>query len=110
MNKSKIAQYATYVIPTPGYLLVEILDSQQSSRFTVAVEVTPQRGRVLKVGKPTYRENIPKLIESPAEVGDIVIHSSVGYENITLKGEPMRIVPFSRVISVIKEKDYEKVQ
>ena len=90
------------IIVTKGYLLLEILENEQPVGFSVEDKNQPaQRGKVLSVGDETFDEHGNKL-ESPAEIGDVVVHSAYGFENITHKDEEYRLCPFTKVLAVIK--------
>ena len=88
--------------PVEGYILVRPLETKQSVKGMElhGVDEQPQLAKVLKVGKDTYYDNTEKVREAPCKVGDTIVHSSVGWENITLEGEELRMVPFSKVLLV----------
>ena len=89
--------------PVPGYLLLEPLEDSQPGGWNVeGVEERPQIARVLRAGKSTWYENSDRVFHSPCKVGDVIIHSSVGFENITIEGKEYRMLPFSRVLMVKK--------
>lgn len=85
-----------------GYLLLDILENEQPTSFIVEDKSEPaQRGKVLAVGSDTFDEN-GKELKSPAKVGDVVVHSAFGFENIKYKGEDYRLCPFTKVLAIIK--------
>ena len=88
--------------PVAGYLLIKPLEDTQAIG---GVEIhggddRPQFGKVLKVGLSTWYENSDRVLESPCNVGDTIVHSSVGFENVRIEGEEYRLLPFSRVLMV----------
>ena len=99
MAKYKSINFA----PVQGYLLLEPLEDSQPEGWNVeGVDERPQIARVLKVGEPTYYENSDRVFKSPCKVGDTIIHSSMGFENITIEGKEYRMLPFLRVLMVKK--------
>ena len=85
-------------------MLVKPLDVSQPVKGIVihGIDEKPQLAKVLKVGKDTYYDNTEKVRKAPCKVGDTIIHSSIGWENITLEGEELRMVPFNKVLLVGK--------
>ena len=95
---------AKSIIPSPGYILLQILDSESPTSFSIVdKDQIPQRGKVIAVGESIFYPNTGNIYTSPVKVGDIVIHSAFGYENIKLEGEPYRICPFDKILAIIKE-------
>ena len=87
-------------IPVQGYLLLEPLEDSQPEGWNVeGVDERPQIARVLRVGKPTYYENSDRVFKSPCKVGQKIIHSSAGFEHVTIEGKEYRMLPFSRYIA-----------
>lgn len=106
---SKLSSIAKIITPQKGYLLLEVLENEHPSTFQIADnDQIPQRGRVLVVGPSTWHEGVHERFESPAEVGDVVLHSGFGYEDFRMQGHIFRMCPFSKVIATIKGDDYEK--
>jgi co-chaperonin GroES (HSP10) len=90
--------------PSPGYVLLEILENEKPSSFIIAdKDATPQRGKVLSIGDFTFHEGVDEEFHAPCKVGDAVIHSGYGYENIRVEGEQYRLCPFSKILAVIKK-------
>lgn len=88
-------------IPTAGYLLCEPLEDNETSSGVIIPEGGfDQLSKVLKVGDPNYLPNTEILLSSPAEKGDTILHSSVGFENFRHKGKKYRMVKFSNVLGV----------
>ena len=98
-KKSSIPQ----LNPCKGYLLLLPTDDDQIEGIPLAgVEGKPQRAKVLAVGADTYHAS-GNVLKAPAKKGDIVIHSSVGFENIKYKGEEYRMCPFERILAVFEK-------
>lgn len=109
-NKEEKMEEDKYLgIPSNGYLILEILGNESPSGISLAgTQDIPQRGRVLAVGDPTFYETGVKWI-SPANVGDVVVHSGHGYEDYTVKGKKYRACPFSKVMVVFEKDKYDQV-
>jgi len=89
--------------PAKGYLFLDPIEDDQIEGVPVAgVDEKPQRAKVLAVGAYTYHTSGEKF-EAPAKKGDIVIHSSFGFENIRYKGNEYRICPFDKILAVFKK-------
>lgn len=96
---SKLAQSLKVV---RGYVLLEELKNESSTSFSVEDDKEiPQRGKVLVVGDYIWHDNGDKY-ESPAKVGDKVIHSAYGYEIIAYEGKQYKVCPFSKILAIIK--------
>lgn len=100
-----VKEYQDY-IPSPGYLLTIPLEDEgieTPEGFTIEGEdEMPQFAKVIAVGKETYNQYTDRIIKSPCKVGNIIIHSSHGWEHIKLKAKKYRIVPFNVVLMVKK--------
>lgn len=89
------------IAPANGYLVLEILDDESPKGFDVEdSDQIPQRGKVLAVGGDTFYEG--EVFKSPAKVGDIILHSGFGYEDVIVQGEKFRLCPFIKTVGVIK--------
>jgi co-chaperonin GroES (HSP10) len=87
-----------------GYVLVAPIEDQSTESIIIEdAHATPQWGKVLKVGPKTWHEGIAKEYLPPCKVGDTIIHSSMGYEQFRIEGEPYRLVPFGRILAVANE-------
>lgn len=91
----------------PGYLLLEILDNEESEEIVTNIKDgdKPQRGKVLLVGSKTYYSTGQDM-ESPCGEGDIVVHSAFGYEDFRYKGKKYRLCPFNKVLASYSSKEY----
>ena len=89
--------------PMEGFILLTTTKEANPKGYIFEdTDKTPRIGKVLDVGGNTYHEN-GEVFNCPVKVGDIIIHSGYGYENITYEGEEYRIVPFSKILAVVKE-------
>jgi len=92
------------VTPSAGYVLLEIAENEKPSSWEIAdKDATPQRGKVLAIGDTTLHEGTNVFFEAPCKVGDTVIHSGYGFENIRVEGEAYKLCPFSKILGVIKK-------
>lgn len=86
------------ITPAPGYVLISPTDSDKPKSFEIADDEYPQRGRVIAVGSPLIEDG--QTTPSPATVGDMIIHSAMGFENVRSGGDTIRFVPFSKILGV----------
>jgi len=100
-----MGKIAPEIQPLPGFALLEILENEGVKGWEIEDEKQlPQRGRVLAIGSGTYYEYSGKALECPVKVGDIIIHSSFGWERTIYKGMEYRFCPFQKILGVINEK------
>jgi co-chaperonin GroES (HSP10) len=89
--------------PTKGYLLVKPLEVTHVKGIDIEDdEQNPQLAKVVKVGKPTWYENSDRVFKAPCKVGDTIIHSMAGFENIKIDSKDYRAIHFSKVLVVKK--------
>ena len=89
------------ITPVKGFLVLEVLENESPNSFDVADnDQIPQRGRVLAVGTDTLHES-GDVFKSPCKVGDTVIHSGFGYEDVYIDGERYRMCPFGKVLGIV---------
>jgi co-chaperonin GroES (HSP10) len=87
--------------PVSGYLLTEPLEANQAVGWNAeSDDEKPQLAKVLKVGPETWHETHGKRLKAPCKIGDTIIHSSFGFENIIIDGKDYRMVPFNKVLMV----------
>lgn len=85
--------------PAKGYILIEPIDQQKVGNIEIADDGLPQNGKVLAIGQATYHDN-GKAFEPPCKVGDIIVHSAGGFENMRVEGKIYRFVHFSKVLAI----------
>lgn len=89
--------------PSAGYLLTKSLEGEKIKGVDIVDdEEFPQFAEVLAVGESKFHTGTDKVYEAPCKVGDKIIHSSAGFENIKMGAEEYRMVPFERVLGVRK--------
>lgn len=84
--------------PSPGYILAEVLES---SSDTLITNQPQKKCKVAAVGKE-YMEN-RSFVYPPCKPGDIIIHTTVGFETLTLNDKEHRIISFRNILGT-----YEK--
>ena len=89
-------------IPVAGYILVEPLEETSVSGLNVVADEFPQLARVVKTGESTFNSYTDRLIKCPVKEGDIILHSSFGFEKVRHEGVEYRIVPFEKVLAIRK--------
>lgn len=98
-EKSRKVQYS----PVRGFILVKPLQESAAKGWDAHTDDDiPHYAEVLAVGENTYFEHTGLLFKAPCKVGDTIIHSSIGFENIKIDGEEYRLVPFGKVLMVKK--------
>ena len=92
------------ITPAKGYLLLEILENESPESIAMpASDQVPQRGKVIAVGGATWYETIHEVFRSPAKVGQIVVHSGFGFENVRIRGDEYRLLPFGKVLGIFND-------
>ena len=91
--------------PVPGYLLCKPLETTKIGDIEISDDKQmPQLAKVISVGLPIQSDYTDRIIEATCRVGDIIIHSSGGFENIRIDGEEYRIIPFNKVLLIKNRK------
>ena len=91
------------ITPTEGYILLEAIDDKTPNTGFLVVNdssVRPQKATVLAVGGDTYYQGTAIKRQSPVNVGDIVMHSSYGYEAFKIDSKEYYICPFDKILGV----------
>jgi co-chaperonin GroES (HSP10) len=96
MSKNNSINY----LPVAGYLLVEPLEETSVKGLNLIAEEFPQLAKVLKVGDSYYDKSKEMIVDSPCKSGQVVIHSSFGFEKFRSEGKEYRIVPFDKVLLI----------
>ena len=89
--------------PVNGYILINSEKVEQTSAIIINKEKEDAyiRGKVVKVGGPIFDEGVE--IIPPCKVGDSVLYSFSGFEEVTINGESIRVVKFSNIVGVFNE-------
>jgi len=93
------------LVPAPGYYIIEpLLAEKSSSAISIAkVKEDPlHKGIIRRVG-PTYITDYGTKIFSLFTVGNTVLYSFQGFEEIQQDGEVARIIPFKAVVAVYED-------
>lgn len=89
--------------PTPGYLIIEPLESQKQTNSGIYLPETvnekPQKGIVLAVGEAEILENGNKKT-SPVKEGDIVIYKKWGGSEVKIDGKEYLFSKFEDILAV----------
>lgn len=62
----------------------------------------PEQGKIIAVGEGKWNEDGDKRIPMRVKVGDTVVFSKYGYDEIKVDGEEYYIVSESNILAVIK--------
>ena len=90
--------------PTAGYLLIEPLEKEVKTSSGIYLPDNagekPQKGKILAKGGATYQDG--KEINSPAEVGDVVVYKKWGGNEVKIEGIEYLFVKFEDVLAIEK--------
>ena len=98
----------TSVMPLGDRVLIkpvsrEDLEKKSSSGIIIPDTVSkekPEQGKVIAVGKGRYDDG--KLVPVTVKVGDRVMFSKYGYDEVKIDGEEYYIISESNILAVIK--------
>ena len=100
--------FKTFFNPIPGYILIEVIETEAGSEFAVAgEEKTPIKGKVIAI--PTVADflypgvGIVSYI-CPVKAGDIILHASFGHQEFRHGTKKYRLVPIDKILGVYNEK------
>lgn len=89
--------------PTPGYLLVEPLESQSQTTSGIYLPETvsekPQKGKVLAVGDDELTDSGNKR-KSPAKIGDIVVYKKWGGSEVKVGTKEYLFAKFEDILAI----------
>lgn len=86
------------MLPAPSFLLVEPLDETTPFKRASKDEIT-KKATVLLVGGDSNRHGFTMI--SPAKVGDVILHTSFGYQDFEHEGKKYRVVRFDDVLMIL---------
>ena len=105
-NNNKGAESAK-IKPIGDRVLIKPLskDDEKKTTFGIIIPETvdkekPEQGRVIAVGEGKYEDG--KLIAPRVKVGDKVVFSKYGYDEIKVEGEEYFILKEENILAVIK--------
>ena len=92
--------------PLGDKIIVEVLGAKDRTKGGIILPDTakekPQEGEILAVGPGKYVEG--KLIPLEVKVGDRILFSKYGGDEIKIEGEELKIISESDVLAVIEAK------
>ena len=93
--------------PLEGHVLIEITDKQDNAEdknefSTPNASHTPQNGKVVAIGKDTYYANTSVVYKCPVKIGDNIIHSGAGFEQVKEEDGRVkyRFIPFRGILGI----------
>ena len=96
------------VIPQPGHMVVEPMESEELNKTklaTVEDNKQPAIGKVLSVSEYAgVYENYSGPVSTDVKKGNIIAYIKYSEHRITVDGKDVLLVPFNRVVAVIKER------
>ena len=99
-NKTKIQPIGDRVLIKP---ILEEQNKKSPSGIIIPETVSkekPEQGKVIAVGEGKYDDG--KLVPMSVKVGDTVVFSKYGYDEIKLEGEEYYILSESNILAIIK--------
>lgn len=92
--------------PTAGYALIAPVELERKTSAGIVIpdihDEKSQRGKVIAIGKPLYKEG--QEITPEFKVGDVVIYKKWGGDEVKLgfSGKELFFVKFEDVLAVLK--------
>lgn len=89
------------ITPNTGWILIEPLQENYSGLSHKQDTETIKKGRVLAVpDEETVTSEFNAVIKCPVKVGQVVSHTTIGFETIQDSGgRELRLVPFLKIIA-----------
>ncbi len=95
----------TKIIPLGDRVLVEIIEEKTKTNSGIYIPETidkekPEQGKVIAVGEGKNEDG--KLIPLPVKIGDTVVFSKYGYDEIKVEDKEYLIVKQDNILAIIK--------
>ncbi len=95
----------TKIIPLGDRVLVEIMEEKNKTSSGIYIPETidkekPEQGKIIAVGEGKYEDG--KLIPLSVKVGDTIVFSKYGYDEIKLEDKEYLIVKQDNILAIIK--------
>lgn len=95
----------TKIIPLGDRVLVEIMEEKNKTSSGIYIPETidkekPEQGKIIAVGEGKYEDG--KLIPLSVKVGDTIVFSKYGYDEIKLEDKEYLIVKQNNILAIIK--------
>lgn len=95
------------IIPLGDRVLLKISEDKNGSKTASGIYIPdtvdkekPEQGKVVAVGEGKYEDG--KLIPLSVKVGDIVVFSKYGYDEIKIDEEEFLIIKEDNILAIIK--------
>lgn len=97
---------AVGIIPLSDRVLIKPISQEETTASGIIIPDTvskekPEQGTVVAVGAGKYEDG--KLIPTRVKVGDVVVFSKYGYDEIKQNGEEFFILREDSILAVIKK-------
>lgn len=92
---------STSFIPAPGNILIETPEPKDNILVLPTDEDRELSGIVAAVGE-SLTTDFNAVIKSPVNVGDMILHKTIGFERIELDHKEYKVVPFQNILGVVK--------
>ncbi|OHA17416.1 MAG: co-chaperone GroES [Candidatus Taylorbacteria bacterium RIFCSPLOWO2_12_FULL_43_20] len=106
MKKKNESSSKISVHPLADRVLLEPLDVEEKNASGIIIPDTvskekPEQGKVVAVGEGRTDEN-GKIIPVKVKVGDVVLFSKYGYDDVKIEGEEYYILKEENILAIIK--------
>lgn len=107
MKKETAKTPAKTIIPLGDRVLVKPIDSEEYGKTESGIIIPdtiskekPEQGKVIAVGAGRYEDG--KLVPMHVKVGDRVIFSKYGFDEVKIEGDELFILKEDSILAVIK--------
>ncbi|MBU6431093.1 MAG: co-chaperone GroES [Patescibacteria group bacterium] len=106
-QNSNLSENANKIIPLGDRVLLKVSEDKNGSKTASGIFIPdtvdkekPEQGKVVAVGEGKYIDG--KLIPINVKVGDTVVFSKYGYDEIKVNDEEFLIVKEDNILAIIK--------
>lgn len=85
--------------PAPSFILVEPLEEKTTFQIAKTEDQKTVKSKVIQIGADSQRQGF--TLTSPCKVGDVILHSSYGYQDFKQDGKEYRVVRFDDVLMIL---------
>ena len=86
--------------PAPGYALLDASQEHESQGLSLQIKVS-NLAKVIAIGQAVHGEYNGILYKPNCKVGQMVYHTTSGYEDININGKVFRVIKFQNILGTL---------